>query len=52
MSMRRRLTRLKQSAPVREPEEEKVPIGLALPDMTMDQFHGHRRRSLARRDRV
>ena len=25
-------------APMREPEEEKVPIGLPLPDMTMDQF--------------
>ena len=25
-------------APMREPEEEKVPIGLPLPDLTMDQF--------------
>jgi phage terminase large subunit len=25
-------------APMREPEEDKLPIGLALPDMTMDQF--------------
>ena len=25
-------------APMREPEEEKVPIGIPLPDMTMDQF--------------
>ena len=25
-------------APMREPEPEKVPIGLPLPDMTMDQF--------------
>ena len=38
MSMRRRLTRLKQSAPMREPEEKKVPIGLPLLDLTMDQF--------------
>jgi hypothetical protein len=25
-------------APMREPDPEKVPIGLPLPDMTMDQF--------------
>jgi hypothetical protein len=25
-------------APMREPEGEKVPIGLPLPDMTMDEF--------------
>ena len=25
-------------APMREPEEQKVPIGLPLPDLTMDQF--------------
>jgi phage terminase large subunit len=25
-------------APMREPEPEKVPIGLPLPDLTMDQF--------------
>ena len=25
-------------APMREPEPEKVPIGIPLPDMTMDQF--------------
>jgi hypothetical protein len=25
-------------APMREPEEEKVSIGIPLPDMTMDQF--------------
>ena len=25
-------------APMRDPEEERVPIGIALPDMTMDQF--------------
>ena len=25
-------------APMREPEEKKLPIGLPLPDITMDQF--------------
>jgi hypothetical protein len=25
-------------APMREPEPEKVPIGIPLPDLTMDQF--------------
>lgn len=27
-------------APMRQPEPEKVPIGIPLPDMTMDQFMG------------
>jgi hypothetical protein len=26
-------------APMREPEEEKKPIGVSLPDMTFDQLH-------------
>jgi hypothetical protein len=52
MSMRRRLTRLKQSAPMREPEEEKVSIGIPLPDMTMDQFMDLEDSWSARRDRV
>ena len=25
-------------APMREPEEEKVPVGIPLPDLTMDEF--------------
>ena len=39
-------------APMREPEEEKVPIGLPLPDMTMDQFMDIEDGWSAREDRV
>jgi hypothetical protein len=37
---------------MREPEEEKVSIGLPLPDMTMDQFMDIEDSWSARRDRV
>jgi hypothetical protein len=37
---------------MREPEEEKVPIGIPLPDMTMDQFMDLEDSWSARRDRV
>jgi len=37
---------------MREPEEEKVSIGLPLPDMTMDQFMDLEDSWSARRDRV
>ena len=37
---------------MREPEEEKVPIGIPLPDMTMDQFMDIEDSWSARRDRV
>jgi hypothetical protein len=39
-------------APMREPEEEKVSIGIPLPDMTMDQFMDLEDSWSARRDRV
>jgi hypothetical protein len=37
---------------MREPEEEKVSIGIHLPDMTMDQFMDLEDSWSARRDRV
>jgi hypothetical protein len=37
---------------MREPEEEKVPIGLPLPDMTMDQFMDIEDSWSTREDRV
>jgi hypothetical protein len=37
---------------MREPEEKKVPIGIPLPDMTMDQFMDLEESWSARRDRV
>jgi hypothetical protein len=37
---------------MREPEEEKVSIGIPLPDMTMDQFMDLEDSWSARRDRV
>jgi hypothetical protein len=37
---------------MREPEEEKVSIGIPLPDMTMDQFLDLEDSWSARRDRV
>ena len=39
-------------APMREPEPEKVSIGIPLPDMTMDQFMDLEDSWSARRDRV
>jgi hypothetical protein len=39
-------------APMREPEEEKVSIGIPLPNMTMDQFMDLEDSWSARRDRV
>ena len=39
-------------APMREPEEKKVPIGLPLPDITMDQFMDIEDGWSAREDRV
>src|ERR1700728_2766555 len=39
-------------APMREPEEKKVPIGLPLPDLTMDQFMDIEDSWSAREDRV
>jgi hypothetical protein len=39
-------------APMREPEPEKVPIGIALPDMTMDQFMDLEDSRSMREDRV
>ena len=39
-------------APMREPEEEKVPIGLPLPDMTMDEFMDIEDSWSTREDRV
>ena len=37
---------------MREPEEEKMSIGIPLPDMTMDQFMDLEDSWSARRDRV
>jgi hypothetical protein len=37
---------------MREPEEERVSIGIPLPDMTMDQFMDLEDSWSARRDRV
>jgi hypothetical protein len=37
---------------MREPEEEKVPIGIPLPDMTLDQFMDLEDSWSAREDRV
>ena len=39
-------------APMREPEGEKVPIGLPLPDMTMDEFMDIVDSWLTRKERV
>ena len=47
----RRLS-LSWRAPMRELELEKVPIGLPLPDMTMDQFMNIEDGWLVREDRV
>src|SRR6202020_27449 len=43
---------LSSRAPMREPEEESVPIGIPLPDLTMDQFMDLEDSWSARRDRV
>ena len=39
-------------APMREPEEERVPVGIPLPDLTMDEYMDVEDSWSARQDRV